>query len=297
MNILVTGGAGYVGSHCVKALCAAGHSVTVIDDLSTGHRTAVDKAARLVEGCLGDETLLSRVFQEGDFHAVMHFAASAEVNESVRDPLKYYRNNVINTIGLLEACRTGEVKTLVFSSSCAVFGVPPSVPITEDMPRVPISPYGRTKLAIEWAMQDCATAWGLSGTALRYFNAAGAAGDGTIGEDHDPETHLIPRVLQVALEKEFFVLDSRTTDKTRIPALSDELGITCVNRTIFLDEVKNLHHAKKQLLKLGQEALKTGKAVGIGHVGQGGKITARALQEMIPGMEEMGIELDRKSVV
>jgi len=200
MRILVTGGAGYVGSHCVRGLCGAGHEVTIYDDLvHGGHREAVDRRAKLIVADLADAMRLDRAFVEVSFEAVMHFAASAEVGESVREPLSYYRNNVINTVSLLEVMRRHEVRKLVFSSTCAVYGVPPSVPITEDMPKNPINPYGRTKLAIEWALQDSAAAWGLGATALRYFNAAGAASDGSIGEDHHPESHLIPRVLQVAL--------------------------------------------------------------------------------------------------
>ena len=199
MNILVTGGAGYVGSHCVRTLCDAGHRVVVYDHLEVGHRQAVNPRARLVVGDLGDATLLGNTLTEGNFDAVMHFAALADVNESVNHPLRYYRNNVVNSIRLLEAMREHDVKKLVFSSSCAVYGIPPAVPISEDMPKNPVNPYGRTKLAIEWAIQDSAAAWGLGSTALRYFNAAGAAADGTIGVDHDPESHLIPRVLKVAL--------------------------------------------------------------------------------------------------
>jgi UDP-glucose 4-epimerase len=142
--------------------------------------------------------LLSRLFESG-FDGVMHFAALAEVSESVQEPLRYYQANVTNSIALLEAMGEAGVRRMVFSSSCAVYGVPPAVPMTEDMPTAPISPYGRTKLLVEWALADCARAWGLGATALRYFNAAGAASDGSIGEDHEPESHLIPRVLQVAL--------------------------------------------------------------------------------------------------
>ena len=233
MNILVTGGAGYVGSHCVRALCAAGHSVVVLDNLTTGHRQAVDKAATIEEGDLGDQDFLAGVMAGGSFHAVMHFAACAEVGESVRDPLKYYRNNVANTVGLLEACRANDVESFVFSSSCAVFGIPTSVPISEEMPRVPISPYGRTKLAIEWTLEDCCRAWELGATALRYFNAAGAAADGLIGEDHDPETHLIPRILQVALgqaeEVKVFGVDYPTSDGS------------CVRDYVHVEDLATVH--------------------------------------------------------
>ena len=218
MNILVTGGAGYVGSHTVRGLLEAGHEVVVYDNLSTGHREAVDPGAKLVVGELHNAVLLERTLGEGEFGAVLHFAACAEVGESVRDPLKYYRNNVANTVSLLEAIRAHEITKFVFSSSCATYGVPAGVPITEDMPKDPLSPYGRTKLAIEWALGDSTIAWGLGATCLRYFNAAGAAPDGSLGEHHDPESHLIPRVLQVALgqvkEIKIFGLDYPTSDGT-----------------------------------------------------------------------------------
>ena len=163
----------------------------------------------------------------------MHFAAAAEVGESVQKPLFYYRNNVANTLLLLETmCRHG-IKKLVFSSTCAVYGIPSSVPITETMPRAPISPYGRTKLAIEWLLRDSAAAWGLGATALRYFNAAGAAADGRIGEHHDPESHLIPRVLRVALglsdEIKIFGIDYPTTDGS------------CVRDYVHVEDLSSVH--------------------------------------------------------
>jgi UDP-glucose-4-epimerase GalE len=163
----------------------------------------------------------------------MHFAAYADVNESVREPLRYYRNNVVHTIGLLELMRKHEIRRFVFSSTCATYGVPPSVPITEDMPQHPISPYGRTKLAMEWAIRDCARAWELGGTALRYFNASGASADATIGEDHTPETHLIPIVLQVALGQResvsLFGVDYPTKDGT------------CVRDYIHVEDLADVH--------------------------------------------------------
>jgi len=198
MKVFVTGGAGYVGSHCVRALCDGGHKVVVFDDLSAGHRQAVDQRAAFIQGNLNDRDLLNKTLGAGGFDGVMHFAAFLEVSESVQNPLKYYRNNVINTIGLLEAMQQANILRLVFSSTCATYGVPPAVPITENMPQSPINPYGHTKLTMEFAMRDCATAWNLGACALRYFNASGAAADGSIGEDHDPEPHLIPIILQVA---------------------------------------------------------------------------------------------------
>ncbi len=233
MNIFVTGGAGYVGSHCVRGLCDAGHGVVVYDNLSTGHREAVDPLATLVVGDLADTALLETTLAEGGFDAVMHFAASAEVGESVREPLFYYRNNVANTLSLLEAMRRRGIDKLVFSSTCATYGMPPAVPITEDMPQIPINPYGRTKLTIEWLLRDSAVAWGLGATALRYFNAAGAARDGKIGEHHDPESHLIPRVLQVVLGQSdqisIFGVDYPTADGS------------CVRDYIHVEDLCTVH--------------------------------------------------------
>jgi UDP-glucose 4-epimerase len=200
MRIFVTGGAGYVGSHCVKDLCEHGHEVVVLDNLTKGHRAAVHPKAKLVEGDLADGGLLAATLGSGKFDAVMHFAALAEVGESVRDPLRYYRNNVCNSLNLLMAMEKAGVRKLVFSSTCATYGVPPEgQPLVEGLPQVPINPYGRSKLVCEWMLQDSATAWGLGSCALRYFNACVAAADGTIGEDHHPESHIIPAVLQAAL--------------------------------------------------------------------------------------------------
>lgn len=244
MNTLVTGGAGYVGSHCLRCLCDAGHQVVVLDNLSTGHRNAVDDRAELIVGDLGDAALVERILSEHAIEAVMHFAACAEVGESVAEPLKYYRNNVGHTLLLLEKMRRHEIKNMVFSSSCATYGVPPSVPITEDMPQQPISPYGRTKLAIEWMLQDCAAAWGLGATALRYFNAAGAAADGTIGEDHKPESHLIPKVLEVALGKsdkvKIFGVDYPTTDGS------------CIRDYVHVEDLAGVHRTAVETQQEGQ---------------------------------------------
>lgn len=220
MNIFVTGGAGYVGSHCVKRLLAAGHAVTVYDNLVHGHRDAVDPRAALIEGDLADGPRLSGLLGDGRYDAVMHFAAYVDVGQSVRQPLRYYRNNVAHTINLLEAMQAGGVRSFVFSSTCAVYGVPDEVPLREDMDTRPISPYGASKLVVEWMLRDCAAAWGLGSIALRYFNASGAADDGSIGEDHEPEIHLIPVVLEVALAKrphvKVFGTDYPTPDGTCI---------------------------------------------------------------------------------
>ena len=220
MRIFVAGGAGYVGSHCVRRLIAAGHEVTVYDNLSTGHRAAVDAQATFVEGDLGDAARLDELFRGRRFDAVMHFAAFLNVGESVAQPLLYWQNNVVNTLTLLRCMQAHGVTRFVFSSTCAVYGELVKLPITEDQPKNPINPYGHTKLAVEWMLGHCAWAWGLGSIALRYFNAAGAAADGAIGEDHDPETHLIPLALQVALGQraniEIYGTDYPTPDGTCI---------------------------------------------------------------------------------
>jgi UDP-glucose 4-epimerase len=198
MNILVTGGAGYVGSHAVRLLQSRSHEVWVYDNLSRGHRAAVP-AGRLITGDLADQPHLKRVLEANRIEAVMHFAAFALVGESVADPALYYGNNLVGTFHLLEAMRGAGVQKLVFSSTTATYGTPEKMPIAEVTPQLPINPYGFSKLAVERMLDDYSHAYGLSFAALRYFNAAGAAGDGSIGEDHLPESHLIPIVLQVAL--------------------------------------------------------------------------------------------------
>lgn len=233
MKILVVGGAGYVGSHCVRRLVAAGHDVTVYDNLFAGHRAAVDSKAHFIEGDLGDRVHLDQVLQSAQFDAAMHFAAFLFVGESVDKPLKYWRNNVANTLNLLECMEVNEVKRFIFSSTCAVYGEPEELPITEDLPKNPINPYGNTKLAVEWMLQHSARAWGLGSVSLRYFNASGAAEDGSIGEDHDPEIHLIPLVLQVALGQreniKIFGTDYDTPDGT------------CVRDYIHVEDLAEAH--------------------------------------------------------
>ena len=197
MHVLVTGGAGYVGSHTVRLLLEGGHDVTVYDNLVYGHHGAIP--GRVIEGDLADRARLDEVFGSQRFDAVLHFAAYAYVGESVVDPAKYFRNNVAGGLSLLDAMRAHDVKRLVFSSTCATYGEPQTLPLTEDMPQHPTNPYGESKLSFERVLYWYARAYGLSSVSLRYFNAAGAALDGTLGEDHDPETHLIPLVLRLAL--------------------------------------------------------------------------------------------------
>jgi UDP-glucose 4-epimerase len=217
MRILVTGGAGYIGSHTVRALIERGHDPIAFDNLSYGHREAVP-ADRLVVGDLNDAPLLEKHLPGVD--AVIHFAAFAFVGESVTNPAKYYANNLINSLALLDACRRHGVKRFVFSSTCATYGTPTRVPIAESDKQLPINPYGNTKLAFERALDDYAAAYPFGFCALRYFNAAGANPDGTIGEDHDPETHLIPLAFQAAMGKrprlEIFGTDYPTPDGTCI---------------------------------------------------------------------------------
>ncbi|MCK4340820.1 MAG: UDP-glucose 4-epimerase GalE [Phycisphaerae bacterium] len=233
MRIFVVGGAGYVGSHCVRRLIAGGHEVTVYDNLCAGHRQAIDPQATFVEGDLGDPVQLDGVFEAGRFDAAMHFAAFINVGESVTAPLKYWHNNVANTLNLLQCMEAHGVKRFIFSSTCAVHGEPEDLPITEDLAIKPINPYGNTKAAVEWMLQDSAEAWGLGSVALRYFNASGAAEDGTIGEDHHPETHLIPLVLQVPLGQreqiKVFGTDYPTPDGT------------CVRDYIHVNDLAQAH--------------------------------------------------------
>ena len=226
MQILVTGGAGYIGSHTAKALARAGYEPVVLDNFTSGHRSAA-RWGRLVEGDLQDSGLLSKVIREHEVKAVIHFAASLVVGESMAHPQKYFWNNVVNTLKLLDAMMAAGVKHIVFSSSAAVYGTPDEVPIPEDHPLRPINPYGETKLIMERALHWYGVAYGLRSTALRYFNAAGADPQGEIGEEHHPETHLIPLVIRATLGLipfvEVYGTDYATPDGT---ALRDYIHVT-----------------------------------------------------------------------
>lgn len=217
MKILIVGGAGYVGSHMVKLAFDAGHEVVVMDNLSEGHRDAV-LAGEFVYGDIADRMTLDRLFERHQPDGVMHFAGYTRVGESVRDPAKYYRNNVANTQNLLDAMVAHDVRYLIFSSTAAIFGEPQYTPIDEAHPKAPINPYGRSKLMVEDLLTDYDAAYGLKSVCLRYFNAAGAHPDALLGERHDPETHLIPLVLQVASGKRHAIFrfgqDYATADGT-----------------------------------------------------------------------------------
>jgi UDP-glucose-4-epimerase GalE len=197
-NVLVVGGAGYIGSHMCKHLSTAGYHPIVLDNLVYGHRQAV-KWGPFFKGSMNDSALLSKLFSDYPVAAVMHFAAFCYVGESVTHPAQYYENNVSNTIALLKVMVEKKVPNFIFSSSCATYGQPLEIPISEEHPQRPISPYGRTKVMVEQILEDYRSAYGLESVSLRYFNAAGADPDGELGEDHHPETHLVPLVLQTAL--------------------------------------------------------------------------------------------------
>lgn len=197
-SVLVTGGAGYIGSHTAKALARAGYRVVVLDNLVAGHRGAV-KWGELVEGDIADRAAVLDALRRHRIRAVLHFAAFLDVGESVRDPAKYYRNNVAGALGVLEAMAAASVRTFVFSSTCATYGDPIETPIVETHPQRPINAYGETKLAIERALPHFERAYGIRAISLRYFNASGADPDGETGEDHSPEIHLIPRAVEAAV--------------------------------------------------------------------------------------------------
>jgi UDP-glucose 4-epimerase len=255
MKILVIGGAGYVGSHSVRLLLRSGHEVWVYDNLSRGHRQSVP-AGCLIEGELSDRSRLRHVLQEKKIDAVMHFAAFALVGESVAQPAMYYQNNVTATLELLEAMREAGVNRIVFSSTTATYGQPKVIPIAETTPQFPINPYGFTKLVIEHALTDYAQAYGFGCAALRYFNAAGASPEGDIGEDHDPESHLIPLVLQTALGQ-----------REKIGVFGDDYATpdgTCIRDYVHVDDLADAHLRALDLL-LPKTNLQLNLGTGKGH--------------------------------
>ena len=241
MAILVCGGAGYIGSHINKELQKEGYESVVFDSLIYGHKEAV-KWGKFVKGDLTDRDALERVFSENNIEAVFHFAAFAYVGESVKEPEKYYFNNVANTLNLLSVMREHGCKKIIFSSTCATYGEPEKVPITEDMPQRPINPYGATKLMVERIFKDYHEAYGLEFVVLRYFNAAGADPEGEIGESHDPETHIIPLVLDAAggqrSDVKVFGTDYDTPDGS---CVRDYIHVTDLAKAHLLA----LHHLEK----------------------------------------------------
>ena len=269
-TILVTGGAGYIGSHTVRLLAGQGRRVVVLDSLVFGHREAIiDPGVELVVGDVGDRELVRGLFEKHRFGAVVHFAAFAYVGESVTDPLKYYRNNTAEPLFLLEVMQEFGCKVFVFSSTCATYGVPDALPITESNPQRPINPYGRSKLMVEWILRDCGHAWGLRSACLRYFNASGCSADGAIGEDHDPETHLIPRVLMAVTGEieylEVFGTDYETPDGT------------CIRDYIHVEDLADAHARALDHLSGGGDSLCCNLGTGVGV----------SVQEIIGAAEEV----------
>lgn len=253
-TILVTGGAGYIGSHAVLELQNAGYETIILDNLVYGHQDLVDDRlqTKLIVGDTNDRSLLDRLFSTHKIEAVMHFAAYAYVGESVTDPAKYYRNNVVGTLTLLEAMLAANVKKFVFSSTCATYGVPETLPIVEDCPQNPINPYGMSKLMVEHILADFATAYDLQCVCFRYFNACGADPEGRLGEDHDPETHLIPLLLQTALGMResisIFGTDYPTPDGT---CIRDYIHVTDLAMAHILGLEYLLKGGKSQVFNLG----------------------------------------------
>jgi UDP-glucose-4-epimerase GalE len=240
--VLVTGGAGYIGSHAVKALRARRDTVVVYDNFSQGHRQAAAQASAVVEGDIQDTARLKAALASHRVDAVMHFAAWLSVGDSVKDPSGYYRNNVVGALSVLDAVVSCGIKNLVFSSTCAIFGLPETTPIHEDLPKRPINAYGETKLAIELALPHYEKAYGLRTIALRYFNAAGADPDGELGEDHDPEIHVIPRAIDAALGRGSFQVygdDYPTPDGT------------CLRDYIHVSDLASAHTLALDALRSG----------------------------------------------
>lgn len=238
-SVLVVGGAGYVGSHMVKHLLSRGHSVTVFDNLSRGHRDAA-QSAEFVQGDVLVPADLRLLFGRRKFDVVMHFAAFCYVGESVAKPHEYYRNNFVGTLNLLDAMREGGADKLVFSSTCSTYGNPVEVPMRETHPQAPINPYGASKLMVERVLKDYATVHGLKSVSLRYFNAAGSDPEGQIGERHDPETHLIPLVLQEALR----VKNRGDPAHTALVVHGDDYDTpdgTCIRDYVHVDDLAAAH--------------------------------------------------------
>jgi len=262
-KILITGGAGYIGAHANKMLCEKGYDTVVIDNLVYGHKAFV-QWGEFVLGDLANTDLLDLVFSHYSIDAVMHFAAYAYVGESVSNPEKYYDNNVVNTLNLLKAMRRHDVKQFIFSSSCATYGIPQKIPIPEDHPQHPINPYGQCKLMVENILRDYANAYDLKYVSLRYFNAAGADPDGNIGEAHEPETHLIPLILEAAADKRkhisIFGTDYDTPDGT------------CIRDYIHVNDLAQAH-------MLALNYLENGAGSDVFNLGNGNGVSVREMIE------------------
>jgi len=255
-NLLVVGGAGYIGSHMVKVLLQHGHQVTILDNLSTGYADAV-MGGEFLKGDLADRDILKEVMSRRRFNAVMHFASYIEVGESVLNPGKYYRNNVANTLNLLDAMVEARVCCFIFSSSAAVYGNPQRAPLDEDHPTSPVNPYGRTKLLVEQILEDYDHAHGLKSVSLRYFNAAGADPSGKLGERHEPESHLIPRVLQSA--------SGRRNGVTVFGTDYDTPDGTCIRDYIHVVDLCEAHLAGLDHLSSTQRSLRVNLGNGNGY--------------------------------
>ena len=244
MNVMVAGGAGYIGSHAVRQLVEAGHRVVAVDNLYRGHAAAVHGEATFHKLDLAETDALSKVLREHEIDGVMHFAALAYVGESVTEPLSYYENNTAGTVSLLKAMKAADVKRLVFSSTCATYGEPETTPIVETMPQEPVSPYGWSKWCVERILKDYGAADPkFSYVALRYFNVAGAAADGSLGEDHDPETHIIPVLLLAALGRR----DKVTVFGTDYPTPDG----TCIRDYVHVEDLCAAHITAMEALRPG----------------------------------------------
>ena len=279
VNILVTGGAGFIGSHACKALAAAGHNPVTLDNFSTGNRDSV-KWGPCIEGDIRDTEIVQKLLSRYAITAVVHFAAKAYVGESVKMPAPYYSNNVGGTISVLEACRKSDVQHFIFSSSCATYGIPSRLPITEETEQRPVSPYGWTKLIGEQMIKDHSAAYGMRYVILRYFNAAGADPDGELAERHDPETHLIPLALMAAYghtaDLPVFGTDYATADGT------------CIRDYVHVTDLATAHTAALSYLLRGGANLAVNIGSGNGHsikevVNTVQRITGRAIPlRMLP---------------
>ncbi|MBF2006069.1 MAG: UDP-glucose 4-epimerase GalE [Chlorogloeopsis fritschii C42_A2020_084] len=283
-TILLTGGAGYIGSHAVLALKKAGYEVIVLDNLSYGHRELVEEVlqVKLIVGDTSDRALLDNIFTTYNIAAVMHFAAYIAVGESVIDPAKYYHNNVTGTLTLLEAMVAASINKFIFSSTCALYGVPKFVPITEDHPQDPISPYATSKWMVERILSDFDTAYNLKSVRFRYFNAAGADPNGLLGEDHEPETHLIPLVLLTALGKRESISIFGTDYPTR--------DGTCIRDYIHVADLAQAH-------VLGLEYLLNGENSEVFNLGNGSGFSVREVIEtakQVTGKQIKIVECDRR---